>query len=276
MSLSTAYSSLAKKLQEDIPFRVGFVGCGKVGSKILTEVLKSDMIHPGRIQVACRQPQNLGWFSDRGVKVHTDNRRLAKECMLVFICCLPHQVQTVAKSIVPSKLAVGKPLTSSNVPHGLPAPAPSPSPPNGSPSASPPADSYTLQSATSQFPSSPGIRGSPLLPHSPFRSPSQRIRKVASYSRPKPKVSQAKTKPEPNDPPSLFVSILNSVTDQKLKSLLDTQAVATTKIVCSNHYKQVSHCAFMRIYVIYSLFFPLMLLQLSISHSTRSAADVHY
>ena len=86
----------------EIPrFKVGIIGCGQVGTVILTKLLEvREQFHNLSLMVSTRQPHLLRPFQkDFGVECVFDNQKVAAECDKIFLCILPSQAQEVLKDI---------------------------------------------------------------------------------------------------------------------------------------------------------------------------------
>ena len=86
----------------DIPsFKVGIIGCGQVGTVILTKLLEvREQFHNLSLIVSTRQPHLLRPFQkDFGVECVFDNQKVAAESDMIFLCLLPSQAQEVLKDI---------------------------------------------------------------------------------------------------------------------------------------------------------------------------------
>jgi pyrroline-5-carboxylate reductase len=75
------------------PFKVGIIGCGQVGTVLLTKLLEvKDRFQNLEITVSTRQPHLLRPFRDEfGVECLFDNQKVAAECDLIFVTVLPTQ-----------------------------------------------------------------------------------------------------------------------------------------------------------------------------------------
>lgn len=79
----------ARKLSE---FRVGLLGCGRLGRGVLRALIEQKVVAASRICVSTRQPETLDDFSRAGVTCYFDNVRLVTESSVVIVCCLPEQL----------------------------------------------------------------------------------------------------------------------------------------------------------------------------------------
>ena len=87
---------------EDIPpFKIGIIGCGQVGTVILTKLLEvREQIGNMQLMVSTRQPHLLKQFqTEFGVDVLFDNQKVAATCDLIFMTVLPAQTEEVLRDI---------------------------------------------------------------------------------------------------------------------------------------------------------------------------------
>jgi hypothetical protein len=82
-------------------FRVGFIGCGTVGSLMLQTLLSFSGLKPSRFMVSSRRPETLQKFQQDGVFVCFDNQKVYDECDLIFVTTLPFQLRGVTGCICP-------------------------------------------------------------------------------------------------------------------------------------------------------------------------------
>ncbi len=82
-------------------FKVGLIGCGQVGTMILTKLLEiQGQIPHLKLMVSTRQPHLLRAFQQEfGIWVDYNNERIVAECDLIFLCVLPFQAQQVLKDV---------------------------------------------------------------------------------------------------------------------------------------------------------------------------------
>jgi pyrroline-5-carboxylate reductase len=72
-------------------FKVGILGCGQVGTVLLTKLLEvKDQFHNLKMIVSTRQPHLLRPFQQEfGVECVFDNQKVAAESDIIFVCVLP-------------------------------------------------------------------------------------------------------------------------------------------------------------------------------------------
>eukprot|EP01063_Lacrimia_lanifica_P027870 TRINITY_DN3973_c0_g12_i1.p2 TRINITY_DN3973_c0_g12~~TRINITY_DN3973_c0_g12_i1.p2 ORF type:complete len:339 (+),score=87.94 TRINITY_DN3973_c0_g12_i1:38-1054(+) len=78
---------------------IGIIGCGVVGGSILEALLKTKLFHATCFTVSTRQPEAAPPFLKGGINVCFDNECAAQSSDLLFLCCLPTQLQDVAAKI---------------------------------------------------------------------------------------------------------------------------------------------------------------------------------
>ena len=78
-------------LMGDRQFKVGLIGCGHVGTMILTKLLEvSGSFNNLKLIVSTRQPHLLRPFQQEfGVDAVFNNEAIVKEADIVFVCTLP-------------------------------------------------------------------------------------------------------------------------------------------------------------------------------------------
>ena len=82
-------------------FNVGIIGCGQVGTVLLTKLLEvREQFHNLKLIVSTRQPHLLRPFQKEfGIEVVFDNQNVAAKSDIIFLCVLPSQAQEVLKDI---------------------------------------------------------------------------------------------------------------------------------------------------------------------------------
>ena len=94
------YADLYLKTQETLEgLKVGIIGLGQIGTMILNLILQIGIIEPENIHVSTRSPDKVTRYSDTGVQLIYNNQKVAAECDLIFLCCLPFQAENVANEI---------------------------------------------------------------------------------------------------------------------------------------------------------------------------------
>ncbi len=72
-------------------YTVGIIGCGQIGTSILTKLLEAQSSFNNlRVLVSTRQPHLLRPFTQEyGVIAEFNNERVIMEADIVFVCVLP-------------------------------------------------------------------------------------------------------------------------------------------------------------------------------------------
>jgi len=93
-------------LSEMPPFKIGIIGCGHLGTMILTKLLEiSGSFNNLKILVSTRQPHLLRPFvQEFGIVAEFNNERVVRECDIIFLCVLPSQASEMLKEIRPIAL----------------------------------------------------------------------------------------------------------------------------------------------------------------------------
>ena len=82
-------------------FRVGILGCGRIGTSTIEHLLNCSGLSPSAFYVGTRQPKSKRCekLSDRGVNISQDNTTATNRVRVLFIACLPSQMIDVARSV---------------------------------------------------------------------------------------------------------------------------------------------------------------------------------
>ena len=88
------------------PFKIGIIGCGHLGTMILTKLLEiSGSFNNLKILVSTRQPHLLRPFvQEFNIIADFNNERIVRECDIIFLCTLPSQASEMLKEIRPVAL----------------------------------------------------------------------------------------------------------------------------------------------------------------------------
>ncbi len=86
--------------------KIGVIGGGHLGSSLIKGLLKSGFIQPENIFVSDPDRQKIHDLAKLFVDITPDNKRLVKDCDLVFIAVKPDMVETVLNEI--AELSEGK------------------------------------------------------------------------------------------------------------------------------------------------------------------------
>jgi pyrroline-5-carboxylate reductase len=81
--------------------RIAIIGCGNLGTSIANGLLEQADFSPQNLHVTKRNPDNLLYLQDKGVRVHSDNLIAAKEADIVILGVKPYNVAAILKEIKP-------------------------------------------------------------------------------------------------------------------------------------------------------------------------------
>lgn len=81
--------------------KIAIIGCGNLGTSIVNGLLELQDFQPQHLHVTKRNPSNLLYLQDKGVRVHSDNLIAAKEADLVILGVKPFNVNAILKEIKP-------------------------------------------------------------------------------------------------------------------------------------------------------------------------------
>lgn len=81
--------------------KIAIIGCGNLGTSIANGLLDQVDFQPHHLHITKRNPSNLLYLQDKGVRVHSDNKIAAKESEMVIIGVKPFNVEAVLKEIAP-------------------------------------------------------------------------------------------------------------------------------------------------------------------------------
>src|SRR5574344_249559 len=85
-------------LKKDL--KIGFIGCGKMASAIISGVIKSNFINKENIMASEISEEIAEKSAERtGIKVFTDNKFVTENSDIIFIATKPHFVETVINDI---------------------------------------------------------------------------------------------------------------------------------------------------------------------------------
>lgn len=82
------------------PLKIGLIGCGRLGKQIISSLLTFSDVRPNELFISTRRPDALGNLQAAGIQCLFDNREVVSTCDVVFVCCLPANIQEVAEDIV--------------------------------------------------------------------------------------------------------------------------------------------------------------------------------
>jgi pyrroline-5-carboxylate reductase len=81
--------------------KIAIIGCGNLGTSIANGLLDRGEILSQNLHVTKRNPTNLLFLQDKGVRVHSDNLIAAKDADLVILGVKPYNVSSILKEIKP-------------------------------------------------------------------------------------------------------------------------------------------------------------------------------
>ncbi|CAB3992931.1 Hypothetical predicted protein, partial [Paramuricea clavata] len=79
--------------------KIGIVGCGRLGKQLGTVLLDLGVVSASNLYISTRCPENLEEFQNKGVYCCFDNVMVGKTVDILFLCCLPSQLNTVSKDL---------------------------------------------------------------------------------------------------------------------------------------------------------------------------------
>ncbi len=80
-------------------FTVGVIGAGDVGREITDMILESGGVSPQNIALTARNADSLTHYLRAGITCSSDNVALCQNCRLIFLCCSPTQLMSIAREI---------------------------------------------------------------------------------------------------------------------------------------------------------------------------------
>ncbi|MGY6522686.1 MAG: pyrroline-5-carboxylate reductase [Mongoliitalea sp.] len=80
---------------------IAIIGCGNLGLSIVNGLLAQNDFLPQQLHVTKRNPSNILYLQDLGVRVHSDNVLAAKEADIVILGVKPYNVNSILKDIRP-------------------------------------------------------------------------------------------------------------------------------------------------------------------------------
>ncbi|MFN3800139.1 pyrroline-5-carboxylate reductase [Belliella pelovolcani] len=81
--------------------KIAIIGCGNLGTSIANGLLDQKSFHPQHLHVTKRNPANLLYLQDKGVRVHNDNLIAAQESDIIILGVKPYNVTAILKQIKP-------------------------------------------------------------------------------------------------------------------------------------------------------------------------------
>jgi len=92
-------SKLLQEAPKRDPLLVGIIGCGRLGKQLANTLLKFSDVHPEELFLSTRRPETLSALQAKGAHCGFDNVKVCSTVHILFLCCLPTQLPTVAKEI---------------------------------------------------------------------------------------------------------------------------------------------------------------------------------
>ena len=93
-----ALSEALSRTESRKALTVCVVGAGDVGKEIADEILASG-IDPSNIFMTARDPDSLASYAQLGILCTSDNAEACHRSRLIFLCCAPSHLATVARSM---------------------------------------------------------------------------------------------------------------------------------------------------------------------------------
>lgn len=79
--------------------KIGFIGCGNMAYAIVKGILDSKLFDAKDIVISGRNESSFENWKPLNVEMTLDNRKLANECAIVFLCVKPNCLDGVAESL---------------------------------------------------------------------------------------------------------------------------------------------------------------------------------
>jgi len=97
----TLQSSLPSnnKYKSRNPIKVGLIGCGRLGRHVVSSLLHFADVRPDELLVSSRQPSKLASLKNAKIECFYDNRRVAQQCDVIFLCFTPTSLISVADEV---------------------------------------------------------------------------------------------------------------------------------------------------------------------------------
>ncbi|MFD2034827.1 pyrroline-5-carboxylate reductase [Belliella marina] len=82
--------------------KIAIIGCGNLGTSIANGLLEQADFLAQNLHITKRNPSNLLYLQDKGVRVHSDNLIATKESDIIILGVKPYNVATILKEIKPA------------------------------------------------------------------------------------------------------------------------------------------------------------------------------
>lgn len=77
-------------------FGIGFIGCGNMGSAILSGILESKLLEPKSIIVSAKTDKSIARLQQLNVSTTKSNREVFERSRIIFLCTKPSTLDAVA------------------------------------------------------------------------------------------------------------------------------------------------------------------------------------
>ena len=81
--------------------KIAIIGCGNLGTSIANGLLEQPDFSAQNLHITKRNPANLLYLQDKGVRVHSDNMIATKESDIIILGVKPYNVTAILKEIKP-------------------------------------------------------------------------------------------------------------------------------------------------------------------------------
>uniref|UniRef100_G1KTM6 NADP-dependent oxidoreductase domain-containing protein 1 n=1 Tax=Anolis carolinensis TaxID=28377 RepID=G1KTM6_ANOCA len=92
-------SAFPQASEDNHSLNFGIIGAGHIGNQLAKTFLQLGGISYKNIQISTRRPETLSEFHMVGVKCFYNNRQLVSWADVIFLCCLPSQLQHICSEI---------------------------------------------------------------------------------------------------------------------------------------------------------------------------------
>ncbi|GAB2631141.1 pyrroline-5-carboxylate reductase [Belliella aquatica] len=82
--------------------KIAIIGCGNLGTSIANGLLEQADFSAQNLHLTKRNPANLFYLQDKGVRVHSDNVLATKESDIIILGVKPYNVAAILKEIKPA------------------------------------------------------------------------------------------------------------------------------------------------------------------------------
>uniref|UniRef100_A0A1I8G679 F420_oxidored domain-containing protein n=1 Tax=Macrostomum lignano TaxID=282301 RepID=A0A1I8G679_9PLAT len=92
-------NKLLKDMQAKEPLLVGIIGFGRLGSRLANFLVRGSGLMPQELKISTRRPELASDLTARGCICVFDNAKVASSVHLLFLCCPPAALPSVADEI---------------------------------------------------------------------------------------------------------------------------------------------------------------------------------